>query len=246
MKKKLTAEEYLKYPKNEQIQYIEDTENPGSYKFKGFEDDNTEEDNGALVRAKKRETDEKAQAKRDNEFLRNKIKELEEQNSSKGEEIVKTKGTQAERDALWEKKLNDLGAKFENDKKQLRSKAEQSEIARIAKSLNGKWLSDDVGEVILKSRTRIEYEGDEMKTVFLDKSGQKTLMNFDEFQKSLVDEPSIKAILKANNTSGSGASANSNGSAVVSLKGLSGLERVQLANSNPQAYQELLSKSNPQ
>lgn len=188
------------------------------------------DDTSALKAGKDRLAKEKAELARDKALLEGKLKVLNEENktiASKTENVV---------NANWDQRVKDLEDNYRKQNDALRKKAEKAEIDRVAGSLNGSWLSDEVGQIVLKNRVAIEYDGDDMKTVFLDSRGNKTLNDFESFKKSFVDEPSIKAILKASKASGGGASPNYAGGSKPALKDMTEEQRLLLAKEDPDAY----------
>lgn len=195
------------------------------------------DDTTALKNGKKRETDRANLLAKEKAELQAKLKVIDDENAGKLSQA------ESNINSNWDKRVKDLEENYKKQNDALRKKAEKAEIERVSTSLNGKWLSDEVGQIVLKNRTAIEYEGDDMKTVFLDARGNKTSMNFEDFQKSLVDEPSIKAILKASNASGGGASPNFGSGSQLSYKDMSATEKMALAKSNPDAYLKLKKQS---
>lgn len=244
LKKRMTKEEYESLKKPIGYNLATEGEHAGKYVFEGFEED--EEDMGALLRGKKRETDEKNQFKKLADEYKLKLEDLTAKHEEANDSLKKIKGTQSERDALFQKQIDSLKSDFNAKEAKLKQKAEQGEIEKIVSSFAPSWVdkAEELGSLAIKSRVKIKEHEGELKPVFLDKRGQETLMNFEEFKKNVLADESLHPIIRANQSSGGGATGNSyKGSAPVDFSKMTATDKALLKKTDPSAYQNLLSNT---
>lgn len=232
LKKRLTKEEYeaLKSPIGYKL--ATEGEYAGKYVFEGFEED--EEDIGALLRGKERVTKEKNDLKALNDKLKSDLEQAKREAEESKANIGKT---QTEKDEELRREVKRLKDEFNAKEAKLRQKAELGEIEKVVSSFAGYWIDEDaagVGSVFIKNRIKVKHEGDEIKTVFLDRNNHETVMTLDEFRKNVLDDKGLQHIIKSNPSSGGGATPpNHYKSGTLDFSKMTATEKAKLRKSDP-------------
>lgn len=189
LKRKISKEEYEKLPESLATEYIEDGE--------GYRLDVDGDDNGALKRAKDRES----QLRKDAE---KRLKELEDKLSSIEGDDARKKGDIATLEKAWQKKIEDAetAAKLKIDK--LADYTKKSLVDVVATSIAAK-ISTSPALMLphIKQRLQADLEGEAPKTVVLDKDGKPSAMTIDELSNEFVANKDFSAIIIGSKASGS-------------------------------------------
>lgn len=189
LKKKLTKAEYEKLSEHIKAEYIEDGE--------GFRlDVEGDEDNGALKRAKDRES----QLRRDAE---KKLSELEaELGEIKGNDARKN-GDIATLEKAWAKKTEDLKAEYEAKLGKLTSHTQKQLVDNVATQIATK-ISNAPALILphIKSRLQADFDGDTPVTRVLDKEGNVSALTIEELSAEFIANKDFSAIITASKASG--------------------------------------------
>lgn len=190
LKKKITKAEFEKLADHFKSEYIEDGD---GYRL----DVAGEEDTGALKRAKDRESQLRKEAEQ-------RAKEAEEKLASLEGDDARKKGDIATLEKAWQKKIEDaeLAAKTKIDK--LSDYTKKSLVDTVALSIASK-ISTSPALLLphIKQRLQADLDGEEPKTVVLDKTGKPSALTAEDLANEFVANKEFSAIITASKGSGS-------------------------------------------
>lgn len=192
-------------------------------------------DNGALKRAKDRES----QKRKD---LEAQLAELQSKLDSISDTDARKRGDIDTLEKSWNSKYSDMEKSYGEKMKSLQSAYVKEVIDKKAIELANK-LSDSPDLILphIKGRIKADFDGDTPITRVLDKEGNVSALTFDELHKEFVANPIFKPIIRESKASGSSANnaSGQKGSANKSLKDMTATEQAIFANQNPELYLEM-------
>jgi len=190
LKKKITKAQHDALSEVMKAEYIEDGE--------GFRLDlEGDEDNGALKRAKDRES----QLRKDAEKA---LKEAQDQLDALGTDDARKKGDIATLEKSWQTKLDSQKTEYETKVNKLTAHTTKSLVDNIALQLATE-LSKTAPKLLIphiRSRLQANFDTDEPTTRILDKNGQPSALTIAELKAEFVADADYSAIITASKASG--------------------------------------------
>lgn len=232
-KLRLSKEEYDTLQQPLKLLYKEDKD---SYLFDA-EDLDEFIPSQAILKAKKKESDENKELRIKNQELMEKLNLTET-----SVEDVKTK-IDVEK-VTNTKRIADLEAKWQQREKQLKEQSYKLATEKIYGDVADIFINKTVGTAIASRRVKIIEEDNSYKTIYLDANGNETDMNFEEFKKNILADKELKPTIKGVLSSGSSASTNSTSVVPKPIKEMNATEKAIFANKFPEEYSRLINPNN--
>lgn len=245
LKKKVTKEEFSEL--NDALKEYYSDSGDGFYSISL--DDSDDDAVSALKKAKAHEVEKRKDLEQQVKKLYSKIADMDNDLSAKEYENKKKEGDIAAIEKRWQDKTEKEIAAYKQ-KLEAKTKFIESEmIESAAKKLSAELLdkSPMVMYPHVKAKLKVEYDANETPSlVVLGDDGQPSSMNLEDLKKNFIASPDFKGIITISKATGSGApdqvvksKAVPNG---VDLNNMSDADLVELANSNPDAFEQLIKK----
>jgi hypothetical protein len=225
LKRKITKAEFDKLSEAIKLEYIEDGD---SYRLDV--DGGSDEDTGALKRAKDREVQLRKEAEKKARELEDRLGEIEGDDARK-------KGDIATLEKSWQSKLEKQREEYDAKLSKLTGHTTKSLVDNVAMSIAAK-LSKAPSLLLphIKARLQADFEGDEPRTRVLDRDGKPSALTIEELEKEFVANADFSAIMI-----GSKATGGAGGKQQQQQQGGAGLQKdVNLAKAKPSEIAAML------
>lgn len=201
----------------------------------------TDEDTGALKRAKQHEVERRKKAEKELGELRTAHEEMENEvatlrsngNTRKADEVEKA----------WKKKYEDrekeLTKQMDGLTGALRTQLEDNVAQSLAQKLS---KSPSLLVPHIKSRLKAEIADGKATTRVLDKDGGLSALTLEELEKEVVANPEFAPIIIGSKATGGGANGGKGGGATKKLSEMGDAERTELYKADPAAFNRMVAE----